>query len=388
MRPLEPGAHGDISAPRQVGPKRWQVSCRFRRLDGRMLRVVREGPNKTAAQRSLDAALYELLGKATEAKLRPHSTVNEAADLWIARVKAEQLATTHETYRRLLDRHVRPGVGQLRLREVNVPTLKGFLDGLKPTLAASTLRTIRTVLVGVMQEAIDHGAITANPVKELGRIRGGPRRAPRALTPQERTDFLSRLAADPDAVRVDLPDLALFMLGTGTRIGECIGVRWGDFALADVVTAAGPRQVPVVNISGNVVRVTGVGLVRHEGKTETAQRAIPLPRFVVEMLAIRRLPDTPDDRPVFCAGTLGYRDARNTSRSLRNARIKAGYPWVVSHVFRKTAASEWKRMGLDDRVIADLMGHAQVSMTTDVYFGRRQLHAAGADAMHAAWTGS
>lgn len=44
------------------------------------------------------------------------------------------------------------------------------------------------------------------------------------------------------------------------------------------------------------------------------------------------------------------------------------------HVFRKTAISEWKRMGLMDLHIADLAGHAKVSMTQDVYFDRNRIH--------------
>jgi integrase len=43
-------------------------------------------------------------------------------------------------------------------------------------------------------------------------------------------------------------------------------------------------------------------------------------------------------------------------------------------VFRKTAISEWKRMGLVDLHIADLAGHAKVSMTQDVYCDRNRLH--------------
>jgi integrase len=404
--PLEPGTFGNIPPPRKLAPKKWEASCRYRRLDGETVRVIREGRNKTEARRSLDAALYDLMGRsAPVAKLRPHNTVSEAADLWIERVEQQRRGTTHETYQRILERHVRPGMGALRLGEVNVPAIETFLDGLREThyrgkpLSAEVLRKAKTVLKGVMQVAVRHGAVAANPVREIDRIEGGARKPARALTPAERADLLAKLdelaATVPDkaannrryrqtVIDADLPDIVRFMLGTGVRIGECLGVRWGDFALADVATASGQQKIPVVNISGNVVRVTGKGLLRHGGKSQTAQRAVPVPAFVVEMLT-RRRDGAPDERPVFCAGTLGYRDPRNTSRSLREAREEVDYPWVVSHVFRKTAASEWKRMGLDDRVIADLMGHAQVSMTTDVYFGRRQLHPASVGAMDAAW---
>ena len=57
----------------------------------------------------------------------------------------------------------------------------------------------------------------------------------------------------------------------------------------------------------------------------------------------------------------------------------AGYTWVTSHVYRKTVATLMDESGLPVRVIADQLGHAKVSMTQDVYLGRktRQTGAAG-----------
>jgi integrase len=70
----------------------------------------------------------------------------------------------------------------------------------------------------------------------------------------------------------------------------------------------------------------------------------------------------------------------NTSRDLRNARESEEFAWVTSHVFRKTAATELDGAGLTARQIADLLGHAKVSMTQDRHLGRR---AVGNDAAKA-----
>jgi len=59
------------------------------------------------------------------------------------------------------------------------------------------------------------------------------------------------LDADPYAVRKDLPDLTRFLLGTGVRIGEAMGVTWNDVDLA----------TQLVHIRRTVIRVKGVGLV-------------------------------------------------------------------------------------------------------------------------------
>lgn len=58
-----------------------------------------------------------------------------------------------------------------------------------------------------------------------------------------------------------------------------------------------------------------------------------------------------------------------------------GFSWVTRHTFRKTAATLLDEGGLPVREIADQLGHANVSMTQDVYFGRRQASQRAAQAL-------
>ena len=69
----------------------------------------------------------------------------------------------------------------------------------------------------------------------------------------------------------------------------------------------------------------------------------------------------------------GWRDPSNTQADLRQAFTNAGFDWVTSHVFRKTVATVMDQAGLSSRAAADQLGHANTSMTTDVYFGRKVL---------------
>jgi integrase len=66
------------------------------------------------------------------------------------------------------------------------------------------------------------------------------------------------------------------------------------------------------------------------------------------------------------------RDRSNTATDLRDVLDPLGSDWVTSHTFRKTAATLLDEGGLTVREIADQLGHANVSMTQNVYFGRRQ----------------
>jgi integrase len=56
---------------------------------------------------------------------------------------------------------------------------------------------------------------------------------------------------------------------------------------------------------------------------------------------------------------------------------------VTSHVFRKTCATILDTAGQTPRAVADQLGHAQVSMTQNYYFGRRIVNPAAADALDA-----
>jgi integrase len=197
--------------------------------------------------------------------------------------------------------------------------------------------------------------------------------------------------AQASARRRDLPDIVTFMLGTGVRIGEALAVRWCDVDIEGVPVVEGDelRAVPIVAITGNVVRHRGKGLHRHSGKTASSLRIVPLPQFVVEMLKRRTVDGA--ETPVFPAagrdGGLSWKDPNNMSTYIRDARQAAGMEWpVTSHTFRKTAATIWHDSGvLTDRQKADLTGHAKISTLTDIYVARGELHPQGAAVMDAAW---
>ena len=81
------------------------------------------------------------------------------------------------------------------------------------------------------------------------------------MTLEERQLLLKKLAADPVACAAGVPELVRFMLGTGQRIGEHLGVLWLEVDL-------GQRQVEV---SSTVIRWNGHGLVRKDTKTRAGR---------------------------------------------------------------------------------------------------------------------
>jgi integrase len=63
-------------------------------------------------------------------------------------------------------------------------------------------------------------------------------------------------------------------------------------------------------------------------------------------------------------------DPSNTNADLKKTLGRIGYGHITSHTFRRTVATLMDAAGISPRAAADQLGHAQVSMTTDHYFGR------------------
>ena len=170
---------------------------------------------------------------------------------------------------------------------------------------------------------------------------------------------------DNRAVDRDLPEFVSFMLATGMRIGEACAITWDGVDL----------HAGTVEVRGTVIRLKGQALVL-TSTTKITVRILALPTWRVEALRDRaqRQADigvAHGDDPVFPSTQRGLRDPSNTHGDLCESLALCGLPWVTSHVFRKTTATLLDEAGLSARAIADQLGHAQPSVTQNVYMGRK-----------------
>jgi integrase len=134
------------------------------------------------------------------------------------------------------------------------------------------------------------------------------------LDEDERRAWFAMLASDPGAVAADLPDLMTFLLATGARICAALGLLWADVDLKD----------GEVEITHQVTRVKGEGLVRIGTKSTAGERVPKLPSTCLVMLERRRAEGVRPHEPVFCDALLNFRDPSNVRRDLRRARSPFG----------------------------------------------------------------
>lgn len=170
------------------------------------------------------------------------------------------------------------------------------------------------------------------------------------------------------ARQADLLGVVRFLLGTGCRIGEALALTWPNVDL----------ERHLINIDSTLVRVKGQGLLIKRPKTTSSIRVLRVPLWLVEILRERRVRDPESQGAVFLDSVGGHRDPNNVERDHRRVRHGTPFEWVVPHTYRKTVATMLDRQGLSARTIADQLGHAPISMTQDVYMGRRAVDQAAA----------
>ena len=345
---------------------RWRATGRFRGYDGSITKIERTRPTKSAALSALQLAFSDREDSTAEA-VSGQTRVSTLIDLFREDVekRAKLAPATRKRYGKIADELVRPAMGELQIREITVPTINRFMATIGTRHGYGTAKMSRSVLSGMIQLAIDHGALQTNPVRLARRLETPRKQAPRALTVAEHATLLDRVAADAKAIELDLVDLVEFLSATGVRLGEASAVRLSHLDL----------KAGVVEIAATV----GDHGIQEWTKTEAGWRVLALPPHVVKTIKRRVKDESIRTDVVLFPSPLGkVRNRSNTTADLRRLFDRVGFEWVTSHTFRKTVATRLDDAGISARQIADQLGHRNPSMTTDVYMGRKTTVAAAA----------
>lgn len=378
-RPKLPmGAYGSInvrmtSKDKKTGEEKWRARARHRDQDGRLRSVVRYGKSENAATLALKAAMVQRTAPPSSGDVSRDTTLEAFARRWLDIIQSDTSKgpTTRERYRWVVERVICPDAGGWRLHECTYTRLEALLRTVERERGTATAKTTKAVLTMLLAEAVKHGALTANPARELPAI-GSVGKTPKALTVDEVRTLLRKLDADRLAGEHDLPDLVRFMLMTGVRIGEACALRAREVNLdAGTVTI--------------LATMTDTGRAERT-KTRAGHRVLALPEEAVALLR-RRLDDPriATHVAVFPSPLGHLRDSSNTAAHLRRAFDRAGFAWVTSHSLRKTAATRLDEAGLTAREAADHLGHSDVTTTLNVYYGRRIATTKAADALTPKW---
>ena len=156
-------------------------------------------------------------------------------------------------------------------------------------------------------------------------------------------------------------------VSTGMRMGELLGLKWEDL----------DKEQAALHIQRQLTRLHGIGLRLMPPKTKAATRRIDLGQQSLEVLKqhqerqfqdMATAGDRWEENDLIFASTIGtFINPSNLRREFKPLLKKAGLPQIRFHDLRHTAASLMLNNGVPVIVVSRRLGHAQPSITLDVY---------------------
>jgi integrase len=299
-------------------------------------------------------------------------TVAEAGELWLKASEAAGLErSTLEAYRIHLKLHIAPLIGNVKLAQLNVPTVARFEDQLTEGGRSQVMRRyVRRSLGSILTEAQRRGLVAQNVVRSMSNERSqatGRRQRGKLKVGVDipSPDEIKRLIAHLKDRRRPLLLTAIF---TGLRTSELFGLRWHDVDL----------KKGVLHVRQRADRYGTIG----RPKSSAGERTIPLPPVVINTLREWKLKCPKGERDLAFPNIYGGLDHRPSviMRSYRPAQVAAGIvdregqpKYGGLHALRHFYASwcmnrkEDGGLGLQLKLVQTRLGHASIQMTADRY---------------------
>ena len=302
------------------------------------LGTVADLPTRTTARE----ALVRRIGVSPKPKVE--MTLSDLFARWKKVASASLKKTTYAHYVNALTSYVVPVFGDREITCIERYELESFFSVQAAKYSRSTIRSMRISLGVLLSYAVRNGWLKEDPSKGVKLPRAencaGRRIQRRVLTPAQTTSIAEKLS-EPYAT------LVLFLAVTGLRIGEAIAIKWSDF-------------------EGDVLHVQRR---MYEGKIDTtktrdSERRIPIPPALLERM---KALDKTGEWIFHGRRGVPLNPGNSLKRYIRPVAKELNIDLGGWHDFRHTVATSMLRAGCGVKVVSELLGHADVSITLRTY---------------------
>lgn len=290
-------------------------------------------------------------------------TLNMTVDCWfqhwIKNIKKNTVRkSTLKNYTDRYNNNIKNEIGALELKAVKPIHCQKVLNKmLDENYAGSTMEQTRITMFNMFYSAEENEIILSNPVKRSVKAPRKPEKNPKVLTLEEQRKFL--LAAKGSSNYYQY----LFLLNTGLRAGELIGLKWDDIDFKN-------RQISINrSVSYDFETKT---YIEGEPKSINSYRKIPMTNQVYEILTLKHRQKHLFSNSRFSDYVFLNRNGEPTKNASYDSHIrkiaqKANIDNFSMHTFRHTFATRCIEAGLKPKTVQQLLGHSSINITMNLY---------------------
>ena len=291
---------------------------------------------------------------------------------WVNAIRVTVRPATLESYERYLRLHVIPRLGHVQLQRLTAADLNriygellhdGRRDG-SGGLSRRTVRYIHTILHRLLKDAVRWNLLARNVADfaDPPKKQADEAVEPRAWSAGELASFLAIVRTD------DLYPAFLLAATTGMRRGEVLGLRWSDVDLERKRLSVRQTLICV----GHDPRFS-------RPKTNRGTRAIALPDSTIASLRVQSAKQAADQLKLSAAETFNPHglvftdslgnllDPESFSLTFDRRLKRSGLQRIRFHDLRHTFATLALQVGIQMKVVSEILGHSSTSVTSDIY---------------------
>lgn len=339
---------------------RWEARYRRgRSRDGKILYGYCYAATYREVKEKVYAACHDTENYRPKKHYNREKSLSEYCDEWLCLNKLRVKESTYVKYYSMIEKHIKPELGQIPAVCISSFTVEAFSRGLLTKNGLSS-KTVKDILV-LLKSILKYISKTGDPYPETVEF-VYPKEAKaemRVLTLDEQKVLTHYLMNDTDSCKFGVL-LALF---TGMRVGEVCALRWGDISFSEKTITVRSTMQRIKDVSPEAESKTKI--IISEPKTDSSARVIPMTDNIAELCRRRRVRD-----PAAFVLT-GSPDHFIEPKVLQN-RIKqyaayCGLEGVHFHTLRHSFATRCVEVDFELKSLSEILGHSSPKITLERY---------------------